>query len=245
MSNATLALPLPAGLVRDLRAARSLLVITGAGMSADSGLPTYRGIGVPIEVALSGEMLRRRPEVAWKHIARIEASCRGAVPHDGHRALVAFEDRIARVCVLTQNVDGLHTDAGSSNVIEIHGNVHGLRCTGCGRAWRVADYAGLSIPPSCEVCHAAVRPEVVLFGEMLPTLAVGALERELAIGFDAVMTIGTSSAFPYIVGPVVAAARRGGLTIEVNPLETELSRVVRFHVPFGARDALVALMRAL
>lgn len=256
MDSNDLAPSLPEGLVDSLRQARSLLVITGAGMSADSGLPTYRGIGglyedvdtddgVPIEVALSGDMLRAQPAVAWKHIARIEASCRGARPNEGHRVLVELEARFDRLWVLTQNVDGLHGEAGSSNVIEIHGNVHHLRCTRCPSRFTVADYAELAIPPSCEHCGALVRPEVVLFGEMLPNAAIVTLDRELSRGFDAVVSIGTTSGFPYIAGPVVRAARMGKITIEINPGTTEVSSIVRHRITLGARDALVAIREAL
>ena len=126
------------------RQAERILFVTGAGMSADSGLPTYRGIGglyhdrhtdegVPIEVALSGAMLMSRPELTWKYLAEIEAACRGAQPNAGHMAIAELERRKPRVMVLTQNVDGLHRAAGSHNLVEIHGNLHHLLCTECGR----------------------------------------------------------------------------------------------------------------
>ncbi|WP_287366002.1 Sir2 family NAD-dependent protein deacetylase, partial [Thauera sp.] len=110
--------------------ARRILFITGAGISADSGLPTYRGIGglyhdrltaegLTIEEALSGEMMALRPDIAWRYIAEIEANCRGARPNAAHRLIAALEQEKPMVCVLTQNVDGLHADAGSRNLIEI------------------------------------------------------------------------------------------------------------------------------
>lgn len=242
--------------VAALRSARSVLVITGAGMSADSGLPTYRGIGglyegaatddgMPIELALSGVMLRHDPSITWKHIARIEEACRGAGPNEGHRVLARWERRFPRFWILTQNVDGLHQAAGSQNVIPIHGDVHRLHCTVCADAFEVPDYAGMAIPPTCRVCGGLVRPAVVLFGEMLGPANVSRLERELRGGFDLVISIGTTSAFPYIAGPVEDAARRGVPTIEINPGTTEVSRLVAHRFETGASAALVVLDRAL
>jgi NAD-dependent deacetylase len=236
--------------------ARSVLFVTGAGISADSGLPTYRGIGglyegattedgFEIEEALSGDMLRERPEVCWKYIHQIERACRGATWNRGHEVLAMMERRYERAWVLTQNVDGFHRGAGSRNVIEIHGDVHRLACTGCQFRDRVEDFAGLSIPPRCADCGAIVRPEVVLFGEMLPSAALEALERELRRGFDLVVSIGTTSVFPYIAAPVVLARRAGRDTVEINPGTTDVSDVVAHRMQNRAAVALDAIWRRL
>jgi NAD-dependent deacetylase len=239
-----------------LAGARRLLFVTGAGMSADSGLPTYRGVGglydgietqdgIPIEEALSGGAMRRDPALTWKYIMQIEQACRGAQPNPGHRAIAALEQRFAEVWVLTQNVDGLHREAGSQRIIDIHGDVRKLACTAC--AWRVevSDYAGLSSPPRCPDCNAILRPEVVLFGEMLPLDKVAVLQRELERGFDAVFSIGTSSVFPYIAEPVIAARMTGALTVEINPGLSEVSDIVEERLAVGASDALSALAEVL
>jgi NAD-dependent deacetylase len=236
--------------------ARSVLFITGAGISADSGLPTYRGIGglyenattedgLAIEEALSGEMLRERPEVCWKYISQIERACRGATWNRAHEVLAMMEQRYERAWVLTQNVDAFHVGAGSKNVIEIHGDVHRLKCTGCKARNRVEDYAALSIPPRCPDCGAIVRPEVVLFGEMLPRRAIAALDRELGRGFDLVVSIGTTSVFPYIAAPVELARRAGRDTVEINPGTTAVSHVVAHRVRSRAAVALDAIWRRL
>ena len=245
-----------AEIARQLARAGSALFITGAGISADSGLPTYRGIGglyndggtdegIPIEVALSGEMLSHRPDVAWKYMAQIEEACRGARPNRGHEILALLEKRVPRVWVLTQNVDNFHAEAGSTNLIEMHGNLHRLVCTGCARRQTVEDYAGLDIPPWCRACGRLVRPDVVLFGEMLPKRALDALFRELATGFDVVFTIGTTSVFPYIAQPVHMARAQGKITVEINPGESEVSDVVDYRLRAGARDALEAIFQAM
>jgi len=233
-----------------------VLFVTGAGISADSGLPTYRGIGglyepdetddgIPIEAALSGAMFQRDPAITWKYIHQIESSCRDAGPNRAHEAIAELEDRFDRVWTLTQNVDGLHHTAGSTQVIDIHGDVHWLLCTQCGHRWRVESYAGLPIPPTCPECDSLVRPEVVLFGEMLPVDRVRVLQEQLMRGFDAVFSIGTTSVFPYIAQPVIDARRRGGLTVEINPGVSEVSQVVTHRLRTGAAATMDALVRAL
>ena len=243
-------------IVAELRHARRLLFITGAGMSADSGLPTYRGIGglynnkltdddLPIEVALSGEMMARAPQVTWKYIAQIERACRGAHYNDGHRVIAALDDRFEGVCVLTQNVDGFHRDAGSRNLIEIHGNIHDLYCMQCDYRRTVADYAVLAIPPPCPRCEGLLRPNVVLFGELLPEAAIIRLYEELALGFDMVFSVGTTSTFPYIADPVIEARRAGIPTVEINPGETVVSDFVDFKLAAGAALCLTRLWEGL
>ena len=248
-----------------VRAAKSVLFVTGAGISADSGLPTYRGVGglydratvdegVPIEVALSGAMMEMAPGLCWKYIAQIEIACRGAQPNAAHEIIAKLQRRFDRSCVLTQNVDGFHRAAGSNDVIEIHGNIGQLHCTQCAWETVVEDYAGLQSSlgtseapraPACPECGQLVRPRVVLFGEMLPTRAVERLSAELQRGFDLVVSIGTTSAFPYIAEPVVLARKRGATTIEINPGRTEVSDIVDLHIPARAKPTFEALWAAL
>ena len=239
-----------------LSRARRVLVITGAGLSADSGMPTYRGIGglyesdmtedqVAIETALSGAMLRARPELTWKYLLQIESACRGAKPNAGHRALAQMEGLFRGFTVLTQNIDGFHARAGQRAVIEIHGNMHTLFCTECHRQWQVENYAGLALPPRCEDCRGPVRPRVVLFGEALPEPALQQLERTLTQGVDAVISIGTTAVFPYIAAPVLNAARIGVPTIEINPGTSEISEIVKYRIPERAAQVLPVLLEHL
>ena len=238
--------------VERLRGASSVLFVTGAGISADSGIPTYRGIGglyqdasteegLPIEEALSGHMMSARPAVTWKYLHQIEAACRGAKYNRAHEVLAAVEDRLDRVWILTQNVDGFHRDAGSRNVIEIHGNIHDIICTACEFRDEVSDFSGLEACPTCGDCGAVVRPDVVLFGELLPFEKVAQIEEELTTGFDVVFSIGTTSLFPYIVRPLLEAKVAGKITLEINPGETTLSGQVDFKLPMGAAEACQAL----
>lgn len=238
-----------------LASAERALFVTGAGISADSGLPTYRGIGglyesagtdegVPIEEALSGRMMAINPALCWKYIHQIEQACRGARPNRGHEVIAALQDRL-EVCVLTQNVDGLHRSAGSRRVIDIHGDIHDLVCTLCGLGQSVADYREIDIPPQCPSCAALVRPRVVLFGEMLDSSKLAALQRELNAGFDIVFSIGTTAVFPYIAQPVLLARYQSITTVEINPGESQISPFVGHKISHGAAATLGAIWEAL
>ncbi len=235
--------------------AKRLLFITGAGISADSGLPTYRGIGglynnqmtednFSIETALSGAMLDANPLMTWKYLYQIEEACRGAKFNDAHAIIAAWQDSF-EVCVLTQNIDGFHRDAGSRNLIEMHGDIHDVLCTRCDYQASVPDYSGLAMPPSCPRCQALVRPRVVLFGEALPSGAIQHLYRELEQGFDVVFSIGTTSVFPYIAGPVAQASQMGVPTVEINPADTHVTHFVDYKLASGAAASLRAIREAL
>jgi NAD-dependent deacetylase len=239
-----------------LKKASSALFITGAGISAESGLPTYRGVGglyndqhtehdVPIEVALSGRMFDERPEVTWHHLSRLESAVRDVAPNRAHRALAQLQRTLTRTLVLTQNVDGLHAAAGSRDLVEIHGNIHRLRCPTCGHKDVAQSLAVFSEPPACSRCGRPTRPDVVLFGESLPSAELARLKAELAHGFDIVFIIGTTAAFPYISGPVISASRQGVPTVEINPAETEVSHFVTHRLATHAGPALDAILSAV
>jgi NAD-dependent deacetylase len=246
--------PLITRCVAHLRGAQRLLFITGAGLSADSGLPTYRGLGglyqdrdteegLPIEELLSGRMLRRRPEWTWKYLMQVEEGCRQAKHNRAHEVIAEMEAHFPAVWVLTQNIDGFHQQAGSKNVIDIHGDLHHMNCMQCAYRTTVPNYEGLPIPPSCPSCGGTVRPGVVLFGEQLPDAQLALYDREMLHGFDVVFSIGTTSVFPYIAAPVVDAYHKNRPSIEINPGETEVSEMVAIKIPFGAAATLDAMWR--
>lgn len=225
---------------------RRTLALTGAGISTESGIPDYRGpdrVG-PARSPITYQQFARSERVRRRYWARGAVGWRGMStvrPNDGHRALARLEAVGAVLGVLTQNVDGLHVDAGSRQLIEIHGNLHRLRCNDCMQGRQVPDYAGLQIPPECPRCGGTLRPDIVLFGEALPADAVERLEHVLETGLDLVVSIGTTSVFPYIAWPVLWAARQGVPTVEVNPGDTEVSRFVEYRLRMGASAALHAL----
>jgi NAD-dependent deacetylase len=240
---------------RLMKDARSILFITGAGISADSGLPTYRGIGglyndvetddgIPIETALAGKMLETRPEVTWSYLSQIEARCRSARYNRAHEVIALAGKAFERVCVLTQNIDGFHHAAGSKNVIDIHGNMYDIYCAKCGWKKTLKDYQNMDIPPKCPDCGNIARPDVVFFGEMLSAAKCDKLAEELSQGFDLYFSIGTTSVFPYIAQPIVNARYMHKPTIEINPSDTEVSDFIDIKLQMKAADALDAIWKA-
>lgn len=238
-----------------LRAAERILIITGAGLSADSGLPTYRGVGglynghtedgLPIETALSGPMLHLDPALCWKYLAEIGRACVTARPNAGHVAIAELQRRKVNCWVLTQNVDGYHLAAGSppERLIEIHGTLSPLFCMACGEPSNELNaHLNRPLPPRCG-CGGALRPPVVLFDEMLPESALARLREVSARGFDAVVAVGTSASFAYIVEPLLRARHGGGFTAQIDPAASELSLMVDVHVAARASDVLPQLVR--
>jgi NAD-dependent deacetylase len=239
-----------------LRQAERILIVTGAGLSADSGLPTYRGVGglynghtedgLPIETALSGPMLGLDPALCWKYLAEIGRACIAAKPNAGHFAIAELQQRKPGCWVLTQNVDGYHLAAGSppQRLIEIHGTFAPLFCMACGQeSVDLADHLTRPLPPRCVDCGGVLRPPVVLFEEMLPDSALGRLHDELHKGFDVVVAVGTSASFAYIVEPFLRVRNSGGFTAQIDPSASELSFLVDVHIAEGAADVLSRLVR--
>ena len=245
-----------------------MLFLTGAGISADSGLPTYRGVGglynsgmteegYPIEQCLSASMFRVRPDITWKYMFQIGEAVMKCQPNPAHRIIAQWEKEFAqrggKVVVFTQNIDGYHRLAGSSNVLEIHGSLKELFCIKC--SWKTS--LDLQNPsaleqlqefvrdavPTCPKCGAVIRPRIVMFEEMLPRQVLRQFEEEFdsGNGFDLFFSIGTSAMFPYITGPVQMAIYRGKTTVEINPAVGELSHQVTHHLPMSAAEALTRL----
>lgn len=240
---------------RAIQSAERILIITGAGLSADSGLPTYRGLGglynglttegLPIEVALSGPMLQRDPALCWKYLAQLGEACLNAAPNAGHEAIAELQRRKPDCWVLTQNIDGYHRRAGSpaERLIEIHGELAPLFCQSCGAEDpQLAEHLQQPLPPHCAQCGGILRPPVVLFEEMLPEDAVGRLYDQVRQGFEIVIAVGTTASFPYIVEPVARARSHGGFTVEVNPQPTDLAPLVDVRLAGRASDVLSQLL---
>lgn len=214
-----------------LRDAERVAVLTGAGVSAESGVPTFRGEGGlwrrhdPMELA-TPEAFRRDPRGVWAWYRWRQGLVRRCAPNAGHEALVALERRVPEFLMATQNVDGLHAAAGSEALIELHGNLFADRCTRCGDVSSSWDLAlGFDVDPedptsdpelpSCDACGGLTRPGVVWFGESLPD---GAMERagEAAATADVLLVIGTSGVVYPAAGLAAIASRSGGKVVVVN-----------------------------
>lgn len=213
-----MALPalIPPQLAGRLASARHVVALTGAGVSAASGLATFRakqtGLWAryrPEELA-TPQAFRKQPDVVWEWYAWRREQVRAARPNPAHEALVRLEARVPRFTLVTQNVDGLHERAGSREVIELHGRITRTRCSSEGRyVERWTDDS--RVPPRCPSCDAFLRPDVVWFGEPLPE---GVLERaaEAAASSDLFLSIGTSGVV-YPAASLVPVARRAGATL--------------------------------
>jgi NAD-dependent deacetylase len=219
-----------------LRSARAVAVLTGAGVSAESGVPTFRDAdglweGHRIEDVATPFAFRRDPKLVWQFYNLRRANARAVKPNAGHLALARLEDRHAeRFTLVTQNVDGLHRVAGSRNILEIHGCLHRTRCTGCGL---VEDRGLEELPPlpTCGDCSALLRPDIVWFHEPLPgdvweQAVVAAME------CDVLLVVGTS-AVVYPAASLIPIARekdRPAAVIEFNLTPTEASTLADIGV---------------
>lgn len=227
MDNA-FSLTIPPGLIEELRTAQHISVLTGAGISAESGLPTFRdpmkGLWAqyrPEELATPQAFLRN-PRLVWEWYAWRRALVAQALPNEGHRALVTLEQRIPQFTLITQNVDSLHQRAGSKRVIELHGNISRTKCFSENvvvEIWQESD----KLPPSCPRCGAMLRPDVVWFGEQLPEQAFHEAVEAAAL-CDLFFSIGTSGTVEPAAS-LARVARRFGATVvtlnlEVTPLES-------------------------
>jgi NAD-dependent deacetylase len=240
---------------RLLKNAARVLFITGAGVSAESQIPTFRGAtaafadgrtedGVPFEDVLSMETFRKNPALSWKYLALLELSIRGKVPNPAHQVMAALQTPECGIYIATQNIDELHQRAGSRNVFELHGNLRRIICTQCSYGIHLETYEPLAKVPHCPQCNALLRPDVVLYGETLPVDVLEAFQHEQNQGFDLVFSVGTTSLFFYVVEPVLKAARWGSPVVEINPESTPISHMVDFRFAGPAALTLQKLAEA-
>jgi NAD-dependent deacetylase len=219
---------IPAALVAALRSARMIAVLTGAGVSAESGVPTFRDAQTglwakfdPRELA-TPEAFARNPKLVWDWYAERRAKVAAVQPNPAHYALAALEKHAPEFLLATQNVDGLHQRAGSANVVELHGNITRVKCSREGTPVLHWDDTAKDEPPRCPSCGAFLRPDVVWFNELLPHEAQTAAE-SAARRCDVLLVVGTSAeVYPAAALPE-EALRRGACVVEVNPNETPLS----------------------
>jgi NAD-dependent deacetylase len=210
---------------RRFAGAERVLVLTGAGVSAESGVPTFRGAGntiwkgMPFDVISSGRMIERDLPAVWEWFDYRRNVLDNILPNPAHYEIARWQECFDELSLVTQNVDGLHQKAGSRNVVELHGNIWRARCIKCGCS---PDYSSEQRPDACLACGDLLRPDVVLFGELLPA---GAFEfaAERAAGCALCFVIGTS-ALVYPAAGIPEIAKAGGAFLcEVNPERTPLS----------------------
>ena len=228
-----------------LRNARSVAVLTGAGVSAESGIPTFRGNGgfwkqFRAEDLATPDAFERDPKLVWEWYDWRRCLIAKATPNAGHYALAALEKQVPRFTLITQNVDDLHDSAGSRNILKVHGSIWIVRCTLCGEEHidRAAPLAEL--PPKC-ACGALLRPGVVWFGEGLPQDVWRDAERAVASS-DLFLVIGTSAVVYPSAGLASIAKRAGAKVVEINIVDTPLSHWIDESLRGPSAELLPQLM---
>lgn len=235
-------------LIQKLRDARHIVALTGAGVSAESGVPTFRdaltGLWAqydPQELA-TPQAFRRQPRLVWDWYAWRRQLVAAVEPNPGHLALAEMEQHAPRFTLITQNVDSLHQRAGSQTVIELHGNLARVKCSREERIiddWRETDEG----PPRCPYCNAYLRPDVVWFGEMLPHDAL-AHAIVAARSADIFLSIGTSTLVQPAASLPLEAMEVGAIVVEINPDATPISPRMDFALRGPAGVVLPALVAA-
>lgn len=224
---------IPSALIETLRHAQRIAVLTGAGVSAESGVPTFRDAQTglwskfnPQELA-TREAFQRNPKLVWEWYAFRRTLTARAEPNAGHYALADLEKRIPKFTLITQNIDGLHKRAGSKNIIELHGNIQRAKCFREDIVIESWSETG-EIPPRCPHCDSYLRPDVVWFGEMLPPDALDRAFRA-ARECDVFFSIGTSGTVEPAASLPFAGLGNGATVIEINPEDTLLSAKATFQ----------------
>ena len=210
-----------------LATAESVTVLTGAGISAESGIPTFRGSGglwreFRAEDLATPHAFDRDPKLVWEWYDWRRGQIAVAKPNPGHCALARLATRVNQFALVTQNVDGLHDLAGSTGVLKIHGDIWELPCTGCERKIVDRRFPLPRLPPLCAACGSMLRPGVVWFGEPLPE-AVWEQAVDAASHADILLVVGTSARVFPVASLVPIARRAGAKIIEVNVAESGMS----------------------
>ncbi|MFQ5511473.1 MAG: NAD-dependent deacetylase [Candidatus Krumholzibacteriia bacterium] len=233
--------------VRALVEARSVVVSTGAGISKESGIPTFRDAPNALWARYDPQTLATRegfagdPALVWRWYAERRRMISEAAPNAGHVALAELETLLGDVMLLTQNIDDLHRKAGSKDIVEIHGNIFRFKCFD--RDHPLETPLGDGVPPRCH-CGSFVRPDVVWFGEMLPEAAIDRAYEGLS-ACDVILVVGTSGMVQPAAGFPLIARRAGAFVIEVNPEETPVTREADVLLRGPAGEMLPALLERL
>lgn len=240
---------IPLELISLLRGASNFAALTGAGVSQESGLRTFRDAQTglwaqykPEELA-SPQAFARDPKLIWDWYAWRREAVKGVRPNPGHYALVEMEKRAPGFTLITQNVDGLHRMAGNQNVLELHGNIQRVRCADC---YTVAETweDDIDSVPRCKVCDGLLRPDVVWFGETLPRAQLEPAV-EAARSCEVFFSIGTSGVVQPAASLAFAAHNRGAAVVEINAEPTPLTSKTNFALHGKSGEILPELVRAV
>ncbi len=236
-----------------LSSSRSVAVLTGAGVSAESGVPTFRGAGGlwrnhQATALATPEAFQSDPKLVWEFYNYRRELLAPLEPNPGHFAIAALEEKAPEFTLITQNIDNLHRVAGTRNLIELHGNIWRVRCAdpACGGAAEPRENREVPIdpiPPRCGECGGHLRPHVVWFGEMLDPAHLRAA-MEAVRKCDFFIVAGTSAVVQPAAAMPILARQAGAFVLEINPYPTELSGSLNESVPEPSGEALPRLVEA-
>jgi NAD-dependent deacetylase len=236
-------------LIERLAASRRVAVLTGAGVSAESGVPTFRDAQTGLWAQYRPEELatprafQRNPRLVWEWYEWRRRLVAGANPNPGHLALVEMENLFAQFDLITQNVDGLHQRAGSRKLIELHGNITRTKCFD--EDTLVSNWPATGdVPPKCPACGGRLRPDVVWFEEALPEKEVE-LATRASVACEVFFSIGTSTVVYPAAALPVEALRHGAVVVEINPQPTPLTARAHYVLTGAAGVVLPQLLAAL
>ncbi len=235
-------------LKKEILCVDSLLVLTGAGVSQESGIPTFRGKdglwkNYDATQLATPHAFERDPKLVWEWYNWRRGKILNAEPNSAHYGIKKLEEIIPEFLLATQNVDDLHRTAGSKNILELHGNIFRTRCTGCGKIeFEKKIFDEEELPPGCKECGSLLRPDVVWFGEPLDQLVISKV-MEFALKCSAVLVVGTSAvvypaaSIPYYV------KEKGGRVFEINMEPTPVSGIADISILGRAGETFEKMMQ--
>lgn len=231
-----------------LKSADRVAVLTGAGVSKESGIPTFRDALTGLWANYDPERLATQegfladPPLVWQWYDLRRAAIAKTEPNPGHHALVDLESLVSSVVIITQNIDGLHARAGSRDIIELHGNILKYKCFDAGHEQKEVP-AGLKEPPKCR-CGSMLRPDVVWFGEALPDHALERAFQEVEAA-GVVLVVGTSGLVQPAASLPYLAKRHGAFVAEVNPDKTPITEITDCFLPGPSGSVLPRIIHAM
>jgi NAD-dependent deacetylase len=241
---------IPAVLIETLKNSQHVAAMTGAGVSAESGVPTFREAQTglweqydPTELA-TPQAFQRDPKLVWDWYQWRREKVLSVTPNPGHFALVTLSQLFPRFTLITQNVDGLHQNAGSPDVVELHGSLLRAKCFDRNHLADSWPDDSLEQPPRCAICQSLMRPDVVWFNEQLPDNAIETAF-DVARTCDVFLSIGTSSVVHPAAALATIAADRGATVVEINPNQTPLTARATFALHGPSGEILPELASAL
>ena len=240
-------MPISEKLRENFQKAKKVCVLTGAGISAESGVPTFRGgggaavwKGMPFDEISSARMVQENLDEVWAWFDYRRGVLQDCQPNVAHYALAEWQDKFEDFMLVTQNIDGLHQRAGSRDVIELHGNIQRAVCPECEKHFDISGKIPHS-PETCDICRTKLRPDVVLFGEMLPLRAYEKAA-QTAEGCELFFVIGTSALVYPAAGLAQIAKFSGANLVEINPEKTHLSEICDEYLQGKAGEILPKLL---